>query len=66
MPGLWSRTLSIEKGLQIGGSFECVSPPVTMVSFFIKAINMGLGVIVLNPNVNSAKVILTTCFHSRS
>ena len=66
MPGLWSRTLCIEKGLQIGGSFVCVSPPGTMLPFFIKAINMGLGVIVLNPNVNSAKVILTTCFHPRS
>lgn len=37
-----------------------------MLPFFIKAINMGLGVIVLNPNVNSAKVTLTTCFHPRS
>ena len=43
-----------------------ISPLGTMLPFFIKAINLGLGVIVLNPNVNSAKVKLPLRSHSRS
>ena len=66
MPGLWSRTLCIEKGLQIGDDFRCSSRLGTMLPFFIKAINMGLGVIVLNPNVNSTKVGLSLSIHRRS
>lgn len=66
MPGLWSRTLCIEKGLQIGGGFPCTSRLGTMLPFFIKAINTGLGVIVLNPNVNSTKVVFNISLHRRS
>lgn len=31
-----------------------------MLPFFIKAIQLGLGVIVLNPNTNSVKVFLVS------
>lgn len=33
-----------------------------MLPFFIKAIQLGLGVIVLNPNTNSVKVFLALSF----
>ena len=46
MPGIWSRSLCIEKGLQVG----------TMLPFFVKAAQLGIGVIVFNPNVNSVRV----------
>lgn len=28
-----------------------------MLPFFVKALNLGLGVIVLNPNVNSVRIV---------
>ena len=46
MPGIWSRSLCIEKGLQVG----------TMLPFFVKAAQLGIGVIVFNPNVNSVRI----------
>ena len=46
MPGIWSRSLCIEKGLQVG----------TMLPFFVKAAQLGIGVIVFNPNVNSVRL----------
>lgn len=46
MPGIWSRSLCVEKGLQVG----------SMLPFFVKAIQLGIGVIVFNPNVNNVRV----------
>ena len=46
MPGIWSRSLCIERGLQVG----------TMFPFFVKAAQLGIGVIVFNPNVNSVRL----------
>ena len=48
LSGLWSRSLCIEKGLQVG----------TMLPFFVKAAQLGIGVIVFNPNVNCVRVPL--------
>ena len=36
-----------------------------MLPFFIKAIQLGLGIIVLNPNENSVKVFVRIGFHKK-
>lgn len=56
LPGIWSRSLCIEKGLQAGTNFRARSFLGTMLPFFVKALSLGLGVIVLNPNVNSVRI----------
>ena len=56
MPGIWSRSLCIEKGLQAGRGPHFSSVLGTMLPFFVKALSLGLGVIVLNPNVNSVRI----------
>ena len=43
-PGIWSRSLCINEGLMKG----------TMLPFFHRAMQEDMGIIVLNPNVNSS------------
>ena len=56
LPGIWSRSLCIEKGLQAGMFLHFSHFIGTMLPFFVKALSLGLGVIVLNPNVNSVRI----------